>query len=492
MHHRTLVPRPRMTERQRAANRSNARRSTGPRTAAGKRRSSLNALKHGVFAQSFEEAMKVFGEDRAEFDRLHRDFVVSFHPQTPFEAILVDDLAFLWWKKRRLDRGENGLQVDEVQNELYKRRRELSDTDAAPITEGDEAIKQSGLLRVKDCKMKFQTAEQHLEMAISQAERRDPDCDVETLLFMLYGQQPNWRAGFIQTLAERLREAEEQAASEEAEEPREEPSEGADGNSPHNGVNLQSSIENRQSFEEIPAAPEPESPAGGKQTGDDADDASSPRVLRALLVNELTAELLEVYRQHELYLERITEFSPAARDACLAPSGARWILSIRNQNSIERQIDRKLKQLRTLQTLDGWGGRLRRQCAGSPLGLDEGTAGALKPPPCISVDGPEPRNPIPESRIEPRVPKTRDVKFRKRSHYLLQDNPPAPKNEAITDWQRNRNSKSETRNSKRENGKGKRENGKSAIGNRKSAITELNSELSTLNSLTVCRVSVRN
>ena len=65
-------------------------------------------------------------------------------------------IFFILNQWRDLTGGENGLQVDEVQNELYKRRRELSDTDAAPITEGDEAIKQSGLLRVKERGTLFQ------------------------------------------------------------------------------------------------------------------------------------------------------------------------------------------------------------------------------------------------------------------------------------------------------------------------------------------------
>ena len=38
------------TERQRAANRRNAERSTGPRTAAGKAAARLNALRHGLAA----------------------------------------------------------------------------------------------------------------------------------------------------------------------------------------------------------------------------------------------------------------------------------------------------------------------------------------------------------------------------------------------------------------------------------------------------------
>ena len=70
MHHRTLVPRPRITERQRAANRSNARRSTGPRTEAGLSTSSLNALKHGLRSQ----LTVIPGENAAEFQSLFDAF----------------------------------------------------------------------------------------------------------------------------------------------------------------------------------------------------------------------------------------------------------------------------------------------------------------------------------------------------------------------------------------------------------------------------------
>ena len=41
-----------ISEKKRAANRANARKSTGPRTAAGKARVSLNALTHGMTAHA--------------------------------------------------------------------------------------------------------------------------------------------------------------------------------------------------------------------------------------------------------------------------------------------------------------------------------------------------------------------------------------------------------------------------------------------------------
>ena len=53
------------SEKQAAANRRNAAKSTGPQTESGKARSSGNALKHGLSA----EQVVIFGEDPAAFAR---------------------------------------------------------------------------------------------------------------------------------------------------------------------------------------------------------------------------------------------------------------------------------------------------------------------------------------------------------------------------------------------------------------------------------------
>jgi len=56
------------TQAQIQANRLNAEKSTGPRTADGKRKASQNALKHGLLAQT----MVIAGEDVGEFE-FYRD-----------------------------------------------------------------------------------------------------------------------------------------------------------------------------------------------------------------------------------------------------------------------------------------------------------------------------------------------------------------------------------------------------------------------------------
>jgi len=79
------------------ANRLNAMKSTGPRTAEGKNASSRNALQHGLCA---EKHLLAF-EDAAGFDSLHQDLRSRFRPIGESEEKLVLRIAQAQW---RLDR----------------------------------------------------------------------------------------------------------------------------------------------------------------------------------------------------------------------------------------------------------------------------------------------------------------------------------------------------------------------------------------------------
>jgi hypothetical protein len=80
------------------ANRANAQKSTGPRSAEGKAASCFNALKHGLDAQS----VVLPGEDPAEYEALAREYDRSLRPDTPAERFHVDTLIRADWQKRRL------------------------------------------------------------------------------------------------------------------------------------------------------------------------------------------------------------------------------------------------------------------------------------------------------------------------------------------------------------------------------------------------------
>jgi hypothetical protein len=80
------------------ANRRYARLSTGPRTAAGKQRSSLNALSHGLTA-----ACAVLpSEDQGAYDTHRRGFFEEYQPATQTETQLTQELADTAWRLNRI------------------------------------------------------------------------------------------------------------------------------------------------------------------------------------------------------------------------------------------------------------------------------------------------------------------------------------------------------------------------------------------------------
>jgi hypothetical protein len=85
------------TRKQIEANRLNARKSTGPRTPEGKRRSSQNALRTGVDAK----AQVIHYEQEADLRRLQSEYYNRFHPTTPEQRMLVDTLIDCEWLLRR-------------------------------------------------------------------------------------------------------------------------------------------------------------------------------------------------------------------------------------------------------------------------------------------------------------------------------------------------------------------------------------------------------
>ena len=86
------------TRHRAAANRANARLSTGPRTAAGKQRSSRNAVTHGLTGRSPVLA----AEDPAAYQQHCRQFFDEYQPATPTESQLTQQLADTAWRLNRV------------------------------------------------------------------------------------------------------------------------------------------------------------------------------------------------------------------------------------------------------------------------------------------------------------------------------------------------------------------------------------------------------
>lgn len=117
------------SRRQIAANRRNARKSTGPRTSAGKLRSRTNAFKHGLTA---ETVVTVF-EDPNDYAAFERSMVHDYAPQSAIEHQLVARLSSLLWRLRRATAIETGL--FSIQGKILKDRRAYRDIRLTKLNE---------------------------------------------------------------------------------------------------------------------------------------------------------------------------------------------------------------------------------------------------------------------------------------------------------------------------------------------------------------------
>ena len=85
------------------ANRLNSQKSTGPRTAEGKRAVSQNAVKHGLFAH--DAVIKC--EDPAAYE-VHREALLDeLKPAGAIESMLAERIVSLSWRLQRVERMQN-------------------------------------------------------------------------------------------------------------------------------------------------------------------------------------------------------------------------------------------------------------------------------------------------------------------------------------------------------------------------------------------------
>lgn len=109
-----MVIRKKVTEKKLAANRENAKRSTGPRTERGKSVVRFNAVVLGLFAQ--EMFVPAFDHvEYSDFDRLLKNLVNELQPEGTLEIFYVSEMAKSMWKIRRASLAENTSAYREAQ-----------------------------------------------------------------------------------------------------------------------------------------------------------------------------------------------------------------------------------------------------------------------------------------------------------------------------------------------------------------------------------------
>jgi len=273
-------------------------KSTGPRTAYGKRRSSQNALKDGRYAKngrSYVESvwysMVDLNEDPKEFERLLGDLIKSHRPRTPAEMLLVDDIASLRWQRRRNERAQTALLVRNLERMEARRAKLAVETEhqmGADALRGE--VLEKGLLHVADCPTKFAELLRWLEMLDGMVTQGQFG-KFSTALRAVYGKDPTLRGSLMEQLFEELAES----------------------------------------------------------RLDDPERADDSKLLRLAIAEEMR-DVTEAYR---LYLTEHVDVTRAMREECLAPVGVgKWRFLLRQEIGIDRQIERKTRLILLMQKAD--------------------------------------------------------------------------------------------------------------------------------------------
>lgn len=127
------------SERQKAANRANARHSTGPKTREGKAAVRLNACRHGLLARD----VVLPAENPDAFDDLWNQIWAHFSPVEPIEKFYVERVIHIIWRLQRVPRAEaqmlysriQGAKAEKLVKELHSYEQPL----CFPIFVTDEA-----------------------------------------------------------------------------------------------------------------------------------------------------------------------------------------------------------------------------------------------------------------------------------------------------------------------------------------------------------------
>ena len=91
--------------RRAAANKANAQHSTGPRTEAGKQRTKLNALRHGLTGHT----VVLPSEDHAAYQRHSQSFLDEYQPKGATETQLIQSMIDSSWRINRATAVETNL-----------------------------------------------------------------------------------------------------------------------------------------------------------------------------------------------------------------------------------------------------------------------------------------------------------------------------------------------------------------------------------------------
>jgi hypothetical protein len=136
-----------VTEKKLAANRLNAKRSTGPRTEQGKNTSRFNAVITGLFAKHVVIPLCDGEGSEEQFVELFADLRQEFQPVGRLEEFYVGEIAKSVWRLRRATCAEKGSVRRSKVSDMYLHLKALPVTEAICIVQSAQReLKTTGTL----------------------------------------------------------------------------------------------------------------------------------------------------------------------------------------------------------------------------------------------------------------------------------------------------------------------------------------------------------
>ena len=127
-----------MTKKKILANRLNSKKSTGPKTISGKKRSSLNSITHGLTCEKYV----AIGENKQEFEQLKQEVLKAFPVFDFLSDTYVRKIIHYEWITRRYQTIETGAFSRESLD--YNQSENLSSKsyylDSSELTHNDQQI----------------------------------------------------------------------------------------------------------------------------------------------------------------------------------------------------------------------------------------------------------------------------------------------------------------------------------------------------------------
>jgi len=299
---------PQLTPQLLAATRSNAQHSTGPRSPAAKQNSKLNALKHGAYVadENQRQAMRALGEDPQEFENSKQELKSAFGPGDALWEKQIEDLAWLYCRRERLERAQAGLRrraLQGIDDWQHRRRQQIA---GATFDASQPWAIDLEMTEPADPGVRLRMLLSFLEVIRAQVKQRNFKPRQASEIETLYHNDVGWRQARLLALLRLFKESF---------------GPGADRQDPELEEILRKNFGPRES-------------------------AGEPQYQELLRL--LEEEIASVREEFE-YAEKANEERAAIeREACLAPEGETWNMMLRQEAALDRSIDRKVRILMRL------------------------------------------------------------------------------------------------------------------------------------------------